>query len=154
MNERVARKYIRENTRKLDEIDIKEGDIFYLDIRWYSWVKEAADRNTWFQDLGLPDKDVSIYVSKCKAGVKVNNGKQVKIYDTTLGDELLFNSYDLLRFAYRREVGDCILVDQEMVERYKMNNLQYTTKQSENEMEEEDDKYYEKVMDMEVSYLV
>ena len=154
MNERVARKYIRENTRKLDEIDIKEGDIFYLDIRWYSWVKEAADRNTWFQDLGLPDKDVSIYVSKCKAGVKVNNGKQVKIYDTTLGDELLFNSYDLLRFAYRREVGDCILVDQEMVERYKMNNLQYTTKQSKNEMEEEDDKYYEKVMDMEVSYLV
>ena len=99
-------------------------------------------------------RDVSIYVSKCKAGVKVNNGKQVKIYDTTLGDELLFNSYDLLRFAYRREVGDCILVDQEMVERYKMNNLQYTTKQSKNEMEEEDDKYYEKVMDMEVSYLV
>ena len=48
MNERVARKYIRENTRKLDEIDIKEGDIFYLDIRWYSWVKEAADRNSFF----------------------------------------------------------------------------------------------------------
>ena len=54
MNERVARKYIRENTRKLDEIDIKMGDIFYLDIRWCSWVKEGAERNTWFQDLALP----------------------------------------------------------------------------------------------------
>ena len=49
MNERVARKYIRENTRKLDEIDIKMGDIFYLDIRWCSWVKEGAERNTWFR---------------------------------------------------------------------------------------------------------
>ena len=154
MNEREARKYIRENTRKLDEIDIKVGDVFYLDIRWYSWVKEAADRNTWFQDLALPNKDVTIYVSKCKAGVKVNNGKQVKIYDTTLGDELLFNSYDLLRFAYRKEVGDCVLVDEEMVERYKMNNLQQTSELDENDMEEDDEKYYKRIIDREVSHLI
>ena len=154
MNERVARKYIRENTRKLDKIDTKMGDIFYLDIRWYSWVKEGAERNTWFQDLALPNKDVSIYVSKCEAGVKVNGGKQVRIYDTTLGDELLFNSYDLLRFAYRKEVGNCVLVDQEMVDRYKMNNLQHISKLGENDMEEEDDKYYKTVIDMEVSHLM
>ena len=154
MNERVARKYIRENTRKLDEIDVKVGDVFYLDIRWYSWVKEAADRNTWFQDLALPNKDVTIYVSKCKAGVKVNNGKQVKIYDTTLGDELLFNSYDLLRFAYRKEVGDCVLVDEEMVERYNMNNLQQTSELDENDMEEDDEKYYKRIIDREVSHLI
>ena len=154
MNDRVARKYIRENMRKLDEIDIKKGDIFYLDIRWYSWVKDGAERNTWFQDLALPDKDISIYVSKCEAGEKVNGGKQVKIYDITLGDELLFNSYDLLRFAYRKEVGNCVLVDQQMVDRYKMNSLQNVSRISENDVEEEDDKYYEKVMEMEVSHLI
>ena len=102
----------------------------------------------------MPDKDVSIYVSKCEAGEKVNGGKQVKIYDITLGDELLFNSYDLLRFAYRKEVGNCVLVDQQMVDRYKMNSLQHISRISENDVEEEDDKYYEKVMEMEVSHLI
>ena len=153
MNDRVARRYIRENMRKLDEIDIKMGNIFYLDIRWYSWVKDGSERNTWFQDLALPNKDVTIYVSKCEAGAKVNGGKQVRIYDTTLGDELLFNSYDLLRFAYRKEVGNCVLVDQEMVDRYNMNNLQNVSKLGENDLEEDDDKYYETVIQMEVSHL-
>merc|ERR1711991_117300 len=133
---------------------IKKGDVFYLDIRWRSWVKDGAERSAWLQDLALPDKDVSIYVSKCEAGEKVNGGKQVKIYDITLGDELLFNSYDLLRFAYRKEVGNCVLVDQQMVDRYKMNNLQNVSRISENDVEEEDDKYYEKVMEMEVSHLI
>ena len=92
-------------------------------------------------------------MSKCEAGANVNGGKQVIIYDTTLGDELLFNSYDLLRFAYRKEVGNCVLVDQEMVDRYNMNNLQNVSKLGENDLEEDDDKYYETVIQMEVSHL-
>ena len=36
-------------------IDI--GDMFYLDIRFYSWEKVAANRTTWFSDLQLPDKN-------------------------------------------------------------------------------------------------
>lgn len=41
-----------------------------------------------------------------------------------------------------------------MVDRYKMNNLQNISRMSENDVEEEDDKYYEKVMEMEVSHLI
>ena len=35
-----------------------------------------------------------------------------------------------------------------------MNNLQHISRMSENDVEEEDDKYYEKVMEMEVSHLI
>ena len=41
-----------------------------------------------------------------------------------------------------------------MVDRYKMNNLQNISRTTEDDVEEEDDKYYEKVMEMEVSYLI
>ena len=41
-----------------------------------------------------------------------------------------------------------------MVDRYKMNNLQHISRVSENDVEEEDDKHYEKVMEMEVSHLI
>lgn len=153
MNDRVARKYIRENTRKLDEIDIKTDDIFYLDIRWYSWVKEGKDRITWFQDLQLPNKDETIYVSKCKAGIKVNGNKQVKIHDTLLGDEFLFNSYDLLRFAYRKEPGACILIDQQMIDQYKMCAMQHTKLFKNGSQHHEDEKYFDMVVDIEMSYL-
>ena len=35
--------------------------------------------------------------------------------DTVLGDEFVFNSYDVVRFGYRRSAEGCILVTEEMV---------------------------------------
>ena len=86
MNDRVARAYIRENTYRMDDTDVKYNEVFYLDIRYYPWVKEGKDRNTWFDDLDLPDKNVTTYVTKCIYGNRVNNDKQVQVKDTILGD--------------------------------------------------------------------
>ena len=79
--ERVARAYIRENAHKMNDTHVKYGEIFYSDIRYYSWNKKAEDRNTWFDDLTLPNKNLTIYVTKCVHGNRCNNDNQVKVMD-------------------------------------------------------------------------
>ena len=44
----------------------------------------------------------------------------MKIQDITFGDILIFNSYDVLRFAYRKQINNCVLVNDTMKEKYNM----------------------------------
>ena len=96
-------------------IDI--GDMFYLDIRFYSWEKVAANRTTWFSDLQLPDKNHKIYVTKCTYSQWRYTGNKlaVVVKDIVMDAQHIFNAYDVHHFAYRTDLDDnCILVTNEL----------------------------------------
>ena len=151
--ERVARAYIRENAHKMDDTDVKYGEIFYSDIRYYSWNKKAEDRNTWFDDLTLPNKNLTIYVTKCVHGNRCNNDNQVKVMDKVLGDEFLFNSYDAKRFGYRRTSGDCVLITDEMMNKYNISYINSTYLEDNIHHEIPDNRYFDIVTQEEMHLL-
>ena len=98
-------------------IDIDIGDVFYLDLRYYSWEKNAADRTTWFVDLNLPDKNHKIYVTKCIFFQWRYTGNKfaVIVKDVIMDAQFVFNAYEVYHFAYRKVLDDkCILVTNEL----------------------------------------
>ena len=99
-------------------IDIDIGDVFYLDLRYYSWEKNAADRTTWFRNLKLPDKNHKIYVTKCIFFQWRYTGNKfaVIVKDVVMGSQFVFNAYEVYHFDYPQTLNDdCILVTSEVM---------------------------------------
>ena len=103
-------------------IDIDVGDVFYLDLRYYSWERSAADRAMWFVDLNLPHKSHKIYVTKCVFFQWRYTGNRfaVIIKDVVMDAQFVFNAYEAHHFAYRKVLNDnCILATNEVKAEHK-----------------------------------
>ena len=112
-------------------IDVDIGDVFYLDLRYYSWEKSAADRTTWFVDLNLPHKNHKIYVTKCVFFQWRYTGNKfaVIVKDIVMDAQFVFNAYEVHHFAYRKVLNDnCILVTNEVKAEHKISMIsQYSS---------------------------
>ena len=109
------------------------GDAFYLDLRFYSWEKVAANRTTWFVDLNLPDKNHKIYVTKCIffQWRYTGNTLAVIVKDIVMDSQFVFNAYDVHHFAYRKTLNDnCILVTSEIKAQHKISAIDQHTSSS------------------------
>ena len=110
LTEAQARKHISE-INKRNITTLQPGDIFYLDLRAYG--------SEWYQSLKLPEADFSIYVTECYVETWGSHHKSLEIKDKTLGKEFIFKNYDIVSYAYRRnlENGE-ILIDEDLLRRY------------------------------------
>ena len=107
-------------------IDVDIGDVFYLDLRFYSWEKVAANRTTWFADLKLPHKNHKLYVTKCIffQWRYTGNKLAVIVKDVVMDSQFVFNAYDVHHFAYRRKLSDnCVLVTSEVKAQHQITTI-------------------------------